>query len=207
MVLSSHAVDWEFSCSGSFSRFDRTSSVWCLEWGPEVSHTIWWGFWSREEQNEYHSICSHSWWSSKVAWRLLQGIYQIAIFIDNNIDIRCLLPPPHYASCQLSATLVVVLMLHNSFPYKISRLRVVYFSSIYIGYWCLFNYCWITKKERRGIERIQFNVFESKVPTCISLQFLYSVYHDIYVLVIPIYIYIWYQSFRVWVMLMNYYFL
>lgn len=106
LVPGSHNLDRKFRCGGSLAWLNRTPSIRCLEWWQEVSHKIWGWFWGGEKANKYCTICSHPRRPPKVAQRILQGIYSVAICGNHCTDIGCILCASADAGCKLSATLV-----------------------------------------------------------------------------------------------------
>lgn len=106
LVHRAHNLDRKLCGSGSINWLNWTSPVRCLERWQEAGHKIWGEFRGCEEANEYHTICSHSWWATKAAQRLLQGVYSIAIFSHHRIDFRHLFCTPPNAGRQLRTSLV-----------------------------------------------------------------------------------------------------
>lgn len=126
MVPGSHDLDRELSGSGSFCWSNRAPPIWCLEWWQEIGGATWRGLWSCEEANKYHTIRSHSWWPAKVAERLLQGIYSVAISLYHCIDLRRILCAPPYAGSQFSAPLVGIRYIRFILDNEHEKLETVY---------------------------------------------------------------------------------
>lgn len=99
MVSCTHSLDWELCSSCSLDWFNRSPFIWCLEWWPEAGYPIWWRVWNFKEENKHHAICSYTWRPSEVAWRLLQGVFEVAISFHYSVNFRCVFCSPSHASC------------------------------------------------------------------------------------------------------------